>query len=341
MKITLLILSLVATAALGGLVACQATDPEATPESTPPSPLAEPLPSDPYERALLIDLEETAPLEGVGLHNVFRLGDRIISGSEPQGEAAFDQLAAMGVKTILTVDGKTPDVEAARTRGMRYVHVPIQYAGIPAETISRLAKSFHELEGPFYVHCFHGRHRGPAAAAVGRLALDGVPRELALAEMRQWCGTSKKYGGLYETIAEMEVPTREDSQGLAWDFPERLVMDGFQAVMIESVRARDNMKILAARDWEVDPAHPDIDLLNEAEKLFEAFAASVEMDEVKEEPQDFRDWVDISHRASREVRDTARALREQPGDADLKRQLTESFDLVVGTCTACHRVYRD
>ena len=40
------------------------------------------------------------------------------------------RLADMGVKTILSVDGKTPDVEAAKKLGMRYVHVPIQYRGI-------------------------------------------------------------------------------------------------------------------------------------------------------------------------------------------------------------------
>ena len=73
-------------------------------------------------------------------------------------------------------------------------------------------KTFRELDGPFYVHCFHGKHRGPAAAAaLGRIAVDGVPREQAIAEMRQWCGTSEKYEGLYRTIAEVLRPDAEDA----------------------------------------------------------------------------------------------------------------------------------
>ena len=338
---------ILASLVLVALVACQATEADApatpgaaaAPEVTVPH--AEPIPSDPYERALLVSLETTEPIEGTGLHNVFHLGDRIISGSEPHGEAAFAELAAMGVKTILTVDGKAPDVEAARRHGMRYVHVPIEYSGIAPGEIARIAKTFHELEGPFYVHCFHGRHRGPAAAAVGRLALDGVPREQALAEMRQWCGTSKKYGGLYRTIAEMEVPTALQSRAFDWDFPERQVLDGFRAVMIETVRARDNLKMLSKRDWEADPRHPDVDLLNEAQKILELYVAGSELEEVKGEDADFRGWMRDGVEAGRDLEKAARALRERPRDGAVKLEATRAWSRLAATCTACHAVYRD
>ena len=39
-------------------------------------------------------------------------------------------IADMGVKTILSVDGKIPDAEEAAKYGIRYVHVPIRYGGI-------------------------------------------------------------------------------------------------------------------------------------------------------------------------------------------------------------------
>ena len=49
-------------------------------------------------------------------------------------------------------------------------------AGINEDEIAMIAKTFREVEGPFYVHCYHGKHRGPAAAAIGRVALDGLGR---------------------------------------------------------------------------------------------------------------------------------------------------------------------
>jgi hypothetical protein len=143
---------------------------------------------DACEIAMATILPKTEPIEHTDEHNIYRLGDRIISGSKPHGETALKRIADMGVKTILSVDGKFPDVETATER-------------------LRLAKVFGELEGPFYVHCFPGKRRGPAAPARGRVVVDGVSRKQALAEMRQWCGTSRKYRGLDETIGRSRAPS--------------------------------------------------------------------------------------------------------------------------------------
>src|SRR5712671_3647977 len=59
-----------------------------------------------------------------GLENAFALGANIFSGGSPQGDAAFQALEKLGVKTIITVDGAQPDVEGAHARGIRYIHLP-------------------------------------------------------------------------------------------------------------------------------------------------------------------------------------------------------------------------
>ena len=131
-----------------------------------------------YEAAALLRLPETPPENHPALHNVYALSENIISGGEPENEEAFRILQDMGVRTILSVDGKVPDAALAERYGMKYVHVPIQYKGITAAEVAQITKTFREQEGPFYVHCFHGKHRGPAAAAqLGRLVLDGIARE--------------------------------------------------------------------------------------------------------------------------------------------------------------------
>ena len=66
-----------------------------------------------------------------GLENVYRLGPQLYSGGEPRGEEAFAALRALGIKTAISVDGATPDTETAQKFGIRYVHLPVGYDGIP------------------------------------------------------------------------------------------------------------------------------------------------------------------------------------------------------------------
>src|SRR5262245_9667583 len=75
-----------------------------------------------------------------GTENSFRVSPRIYSGGEPRGAEAFAALKKLGVKTVISVDGAAPDVEAARKVGIRYVHLPIGYDGIPREQSVRIIK---------------------------------------------------------------------------------------------------------------------------------------------------------------------------------------------------------
>ena len=291
-----------------------------------------------FEIAAAASLEERAPLDYEDLHNVFRLSETIYSGSEPHGEAALRRIAAMGVKTLVSVDGKVPDAETAARLGMRYVHVPIKYSGIPEAERLRLAKTFREMEGPFFVHCFHGRHRGPAAAAWGRVVLDGAPRERALAEMRQWCGTSKKYDGLYETILESEAPSEGVLDDLEFDFPAAHRFEGLRQAMVELARVYDNLKALKRREWKPDPEHPDLSALNEARKLTDLFAACAE-GRAEDAAEDFVAWTDESAAHARELAE--RLGQAEAGDGEYVKAANAAFMQVKRRCDACHGAYRN
>jgi len=292
-----------------------------------------------WEAAGGYELEDVPPKDYPGLHNVYRLSNHVISGSEPHGERALRHVAEMGVKTILSVDGKVPDAKTASEYGMRYVHVPIEYSGIDGDALLRIAKTFRELDGPFYVHCFHGKHRGPAAAAVGRLVRDGASRETALAEMRQWCGTSSKYEGLYRVIASADMPSADATAKLAWDFPAAHPLGGYRSVMIDVTRHFDNLKALQKRDWEVDPEHPDVDPVNEADKLASLFARGHELDEVKRAADDFRGWSSDSVDYSARLRTHLR--RAKAGGAKAKAGASKALRVLKQTCNACHGEYRN
>ena len=292
-----------------------------------------------FEIAGEVELPAVAPKELPGLHNVFRLSENIVSGAEPQGDAAFAELAGMGVKTILSVDGKVPDAEAAAKHGLRYVHVPIQYSSITADEGARIVKTFRDLEGPFYVHCFHGKHRGPAAGALGRLVLDGASREQAVAEMRQYCGTSGKYAGLYEAVARGEIPDEASTAALVWDFPAAHSFKGVRQAMIRAARVFDNLVALEKRGWLADPEHPDVDAGNEAAKLSDAFGGIVELEEVSSKPEDYRNWLAES---VSEAEKLSGALGDLTGgDGTAAERAAGALMIIKNRCSECHSAYRN
>ncbi|MEZ5975222.1 MAG: hypothetical protein R3E96_10385 [Planctomycetota bacterium] len=184
--------------------------------------------ADPVATAQSYGIDAATPTEYPGLHNVFWLGKHIVSGSEPHGDVALDKLAELGVKTILSVDGKAPDAAGATARGMRYVHIPIEYSGMTDEEEAEIAKTFRELPGPFYVHCFHGKHRGPTAAAISASCSTASrakkpSRDAAMVRHR------RQYRGLFEAIAWDDIPTAHQTRAMKFDFPATRTFEGVRA----------------------------------------------------------------------------------------------------------------
>lgn len=320
----------------------------------PPPPLLDVGPV--YEAAIRYELPPLPAHEYPGLANVYALSASIVSGGEPLEDASFDHLAKWGVRTIISVDGKAPDVEAAEARGMRYVHIPLRYSGMTELQIAQVAKTFRELEPPFYVHCFHGVHRGPAAAALGRVVRDGASREQAMAEMRQWSRTAAKYEALYATIASADLPTPADSAACTFDFPStKPAPAGLLSSMIELTRVHDDLKLVAKVAWMTDPTHPDIDAFRSAEQLAAYLRGANELPEVTDGPADQREWMNEAVVASSDLVEALRILRDGPqveGKAleGVEREVAlrvatsqadEAFGRVKDSCATCHAPYRN
>ena len=87
-------------------------------------------------------------VEAGHLPNAICIHERIISGGLPDGEAAFEELKSLRVKTIISVDGAKPNLALAAKYGMRYVHLPHGYNGISDEHAVQLAKAVYNFDGP-------------------------------------------------------------------------------------------------------------------------------------------------------------------------------------------------
>ncbi|MBW3600421.1 MAG: tyrosine-protein phosphatase, partial [Planctomycetes bacterium] len=179
------------------------------------------------------------------LHNLIQVSETIYSGGQPTGEEEFAELARLGVKTVVSVDGARPDLEAAEKHGLRYVHIPIGYDGVPEEAGQSFAQLMRTAEGPFFFHCHHGKHRGPAGAAVACIAAGQRDAKEAL-EILELAGTSKDYPGLWRDVEDYTPPPA------GAELPELAPVaevGSMAAAMAHIDRHNDNLKLLAANKW--------------------------------------------------------------------------------------------
>lgn len=275
-----------------------------------------------------------------GIDNFYRLGPDLYSGAQPEGEAAFEALKRLGIRTIVTVDGARPDVEAARRHGLRYVHLPFGYDGIPPEKVVALAKAARELPGPIYVHCHHGKHRGPAAAAICGLAKGGWSREQARGWLEE-AGTDPAYKGLYDSMAAFEAPSEEELKRLGEvDFPEQADVPGLVEVMVEVDQRWDHLKAIRAAGFRTPADQPDLDPPHEALMLVELFREAARTEEARGRGESFGRSLQEAEQASDSLRESLGTFKTSP-TAESREAVASAFDRVAESCTACHRRFRD
>src|SRR5262249_25055290 len=214
---------------------------------------------------------DQAGIKAPGLHNVYRITNKLLSGSSPDGDEGFRSLQKLGVRTVISVDGARPDVERAHKYGLRYVHLPIGYDGVPPEQSLRIARAVRDLPAQVYIHCHHGKHRGPAAAAVAHLCLDEkCTVATALEEMRR-AGTDPHYAGLYASPQKLRRPTPRELDRVKADFPEISPVPAFAEVMVNIDTYWDHLKLVQQAGWKTPVDHADLDPAHEALQLLEQF----------------------------------------------------------------------
>ncbi len=274
------------------------------------------------------------PVTGLkSLENVFRVGDRVLSGAAPENEQAFEELQALGVKTILTVDGSAPDVKQAEAHGMRYVHIPVTYAEVTPEQQLEIAKAVRDLPGPIYMHCHHGKHRGPAAVASAEVLLGTMTPEEGVAFMKL-AGTAANYTGLYACVAGAKPADKAAIDGVPSDFPSVAKPAGLVAAMVNVDVAFDHLGAIRAASWAVPTEHPDLVPAAEAGQL----ADNLRFGSQSEEARDLGDGFGEKLAAALAQ---ASALEQKLLSSASKEELEANYKSLQSSCKSCHSEYRD
>jgi len=267
-----------------------------------------------------------------GIHNFFRATTNIFSGSQPGGDAGFASLAKTGVKTIISVDGAKPDVDGAARHGLRYIHLPVGYDGISTNRILELAKAAAVAPGPVYVHCHHGKHRGPAAVAVICRADAGWSAAQAGEFMRQ-AGTGAEYQGLYRAVRNFKAPAAEQLAAISTNFPSVANTSSLVEAMVAVDRIYENLKLVQAAGWRTPADHPDISPRHEALMLLEQFREMERAPDTAGRSEDYRSRLADALKAA--------AVLHGRLSSDMSNRHDAAFKSVGESCGACHKRYRN
>lgn len=269
-------------------------------------------------------------LEQSPVDQMLKLTNELYSGAEPKTDEAYAELARLGVKTIVNVDGATPKLDMAAKFGMEYIHIPIGYDKVAPEEAAAMVRVIRERQGPFFFHCHHGRHRGPAAAAIALMESTGCSVEEGIQVLVE-AGTSETYPGLWRDVRNFKSPAVDAA------LPELVAVakvGDFEAAMAKLDRTWDEMKLIQEAGFLSTAEHPDLDPHHVALILRESIEASSHMTDPHLAAEAL--YQEEMERALAGARALEIALNEgRIADAQVP------FDVVRRSCKACHIEFRD
>ena len=111
----------------------------------------------------------------------------IFTAGQPTA-VGFDQIAAMGVKTVINVLPEKECLEGedivVTSNGMEYQQLPFDPAGLSMEKLGKFAELLSRAEKPVLIHCSTGNHVGGLWFAY-RVLLNNASLPQALKEARR------------------------------------------------------------------------------------------------------------------------------------------------------------
>jgi cytochrome c556 len=216
---------------------------------------------------------------------------------------------------------------------MQYVHVPFGYDAIPLAAQLSLTRAARESKTPLYIHCHHGKHRGPAAAAIV-CRVKGIVNLGDSLKIMQNAGTSRDYKGLWRDVETFTLPSADTQLP---ELVEVAPVESLAAAMARIDRNFDNLKLCAAAGWKSPADRPDVVAQQEAlqlqESLYESSRRLAEKEHAADYDATFRQWLTESDAV-------ARTLYKSLEAKDMAAATT-AFATLSKNCKQCHVKYRD
>ncbi len=272
----------------------------------------------------------TPPTLTTHLPHLLQVRASVYSGGTPVGRQGFAALQRLGVRTIVSVDGAKPRIDLATQFGLRYIHIPIGYDGITDSQKSTLGAVFTRCRPPYYFHCHHGKHRGPAALAAA-LCTAGTMTLAQANDYLQLAGVSRGYQGLWNAVADASKrPPLPTAQPL---IPMTSVST-MVAAMAAIDPIYDNLKLLKKNNWQAAPDQPDVTSAHQSLMLLELLKElprTIAADQFKKP---------LFLTALSATTDHAARLQRELRKSDWA-SASKSFEKIRLSCVDCHADFRN
>ncbi|MBI1189778.1 MAG: hypothetical protein GC200_03740 [Tepidisphaera sp.] len=279
-------------------------------------------------------LSDTRVTNYPGLPNVVAYAPGLYSGGLPEGDTGFQTLERLGIRTVISVDGMLPDVEAAQRHGLRYVHLPIGYDGMDEKRTLEIARAVRDLPGPIYIHCHHGKHRSAAAAGATAVTLGDLSPQAALAKMHI-SGTAPAYTGLFACVQVAKAASKAELDGASNEFPSRWHTGSAVQRMVQVDQTFDHLKEIQKAGWKTPAGHPDLVPVSEAAQLADHFRTLHDIPFFAAKPSGFWQHAELAARESQALEDDLNLPDANAGVLDAR------MTSLSANCVACHHEYRD
>ena len=250
--------------------------------------------------------------------NFQQLTPNLMVGPRPSPEQ-IEELSALGIQKVISVDALPPESSLWK-KSIRVRHMPLGYRDLPKTLQLRLARELAADPVKTYVHCHHGKHRGPAAALAALRTLNQIDQAEAMVWLDR-CGV--EYQGLRDAVQDAQPESSDEIQA---------------AKPLEEVAATRSLSRLMA---EIDQVW---DRLEKVPLPKDPIART--------QKEDASQLVDLFRLSSESAGPVEPAYRKQMRQAiDLATELETQLQLgqdaaqmratLRASCRACHRAFRD
>jgi uncharacterized protein (TIGR01244 family) len=125
--------------------------------------------------------EWAQPMLDVKLGNFYKVSDELYRSRQP-GDEEMEQLAAMGIRSVLNLREHHSDDDEAKATDLTLYRVPMNAGDINDELVTKALDALAAAPKPALVHCWHGSDRTGAIVAMYRMVFQGWPRQKAIDE---------------------------------------------------------------------------------------------------------------------------------------------------------------
>ncbi|MGH7144185.1 MAG: hypothetical protein ACREJ2_08585, partial [Planctomycetota bacterium] len=272
----------------------------------------------------------------------FQFTPTVYAGAAPVGDAGFAALKRLGIQTIISVDGMTPEVARAEKFGLRYIHLPIRYSGVPVEREQEIAKAILFLPGKTYIHCHHGKFRGASACAASCVVAGLISNEQALMDM-QTMQTAQSYVGLWASARTAQPVPRAQLEALQVAYKSVQPIPPLASTMVLIDHHHDALIECQQAGWRIPTKNPDFDPPHEALQVREFFRELQRTVDFAGRPANFQQWTRDEETAAANLETKLDAWQAAKALASAKppAEIDAAFADMDRTCVACHKIYRN